>query len=163
MTLVIYLLKASTVSWINVPLSSRVDRNIHSKLLMTAAFRIETFSQESAVDSHKREHLMRAQSELLNYVCVMTIFVTQGWKDYRTVTQPFWTRHDHKLLIMNPSHNTSVKHRINLSGSWDNAHSQHLQYLDATKSSSKNVSLPLFERVVDARALQSVCSRMLYE
>ena len=50
--------------------------------------------------------------------------------------------------------NTSVKHRMNLSGSWDNAHSQHLQYLDSTKSSSKDVSLPVFERVIDALAVE---------
>ena len=43
---------------------------------------------------------------------------------------------------------------MNLSGSWDKAHSQHLQYLDATKSSSKDVSLPVFERVIDARAVE---------
>ena len=49
---------------------------------------------------------------------------------------------------------TTVKHRMNLSGSWDNAHSQHLQYLDATKSSSKDVSLPTLERVIDARAVE---------
>ena len=45
---------------------------------------------------------------------------------------------------------------MNLSGSYRKGYSQHLQYLDSIKSSTKDLSLPLHEIVIHPRL---VCAR----
>ena len=49
--------------------------------------------------------------------------------------------------------NKSQEHRMNLSGSQRKSYSQHLQYLDAIKSSAKDLSLPIFETLIDRARL----------
>ena len=48
--------------------------------------------------------------------------------------------------------NNLAPKQMNLSGSMCKNCSQHLQYLDAIKSSAKDLSLPIFETLIDAQA-----------